>query len=212
MQFDNLTHCEIEEQAKRLLESYFASRNMSLSLPIPIEAIAEHYLGYDIEISDEGVFASPLVLGGIIFDQKKIIINAVAEAHEGRYSFTLAHEVGHHVLHKAVFEASDSARMVCREDANKPIEERQADHFAGALLMPEECIRRLYSSLRIPRRQYSGKAMKAVARRVMTAGGFSNVSNQAMIVRLHQLGLTKETIIQVVYRTMFKFIGRITVH
>ena len=72
MQFDNLTHCEIEEQAKRLLESYFASRNMSLSLPIPIEAIAEHYLGYDIEISDEGVFASPLVLGGIIFDQKKV--------------------------------------------------------------------------------------------------------------------------------------------
>lgn len=212
MQFDNLTHSDIEAQAKQLLKDYFTSRNVPLSLPVPIESIAEHYLGYEIEITDDGVFANPLVLGGIIFDQKKIMINAATEAHEGRYSFTLAHEVAHHVLHKAVFEASKSERMVCREDANKPLEERQADHFAGALLMPEEYVRRLYRGLKIPERQYSGKAMKAVARRVMTAGGFSNVSNQAMIVRLRQLGLTKETIIQVVYRTMFKFIGRITGH
>jgi hypothetical protein len=205
MQFDNLTHCEIEALSKRLLEGYFASRNAPLSLPVPIESIAEHYLGYDIEISDDGVFANPLVLGGILFDQKKIMINAVAEAHEGRYSFTLAHEVGHHVLHKAIFEASESERMVCREDANKPLEERQADHFAGALLMPEECVRRLYIGLKIPRRHYSGKAMKAVARRVMTAGGFSNVSNQAMIVRLNQLGLTKETVVQIIYRKLIQF-------
>jgi len=204
MQFDNLTPCEIEEQAKRLLEGYFASRKVPLSLPVPIESIAEHYLGYDIEISDDGVFANPLVLGGILFDQKKIMINAVAEAHEGRYSFTLAHEVGHHVLHKAIFEASDSERMVCREDANKPLEERQADHFAGALLMPEECVRWFYRDLKIPQRHYSGKAMKAVARRVMTEGVFTNVSNQAMIVRLHQLGLTKETIVQLVYRKLIQ--------
>jgi len=205
MQFDNLTHFEIEEQAKQLLEGYFGSRNVPLSLPIPIESIAEHYLGYDIEISDDGVFANPLVLGGIIFDQKKIMINASTEAHEGRYSFTLAHEVGHHVLHKAIFEASESERMVCREDANKPLEERQADHFAGALLMPEERVRRLYRALRMPRRRHAKKAMKAIARRLMSEGNFTNVSNQAMIVRLHQLGLTKETIVQIIYRKLIQF-------
>ena len=205
MQFDNLTHFEIEEQAKQLLEGYFGSRNVPLSLPIPIESIAEHYLGYDIEISDDGVFANPLVLGGIIFDQKKIMINASTEAHEGRYSFTLAHEVGHHVLHKAIFEASKSERMVCREDANKPLEERQADHFAGALLMPEERLRGLYNRLRIPRRRHAKKAMKAIARRLMSEGNFTNVSNQAMIVRLHQLGLTKETIVQIIYRKLIQF-------
>jgi len=205
MQFDNLTHFEIEEQAKQLLEGYFGSRNVPLSLPIPIESIAEHYLGYDIEISDDGVFANPLVLGGIIFDQKKIMINASTEAHEGRYSFTLAHEVGHHVLHKAIFEASKSERMVCREDANKPLEERQADHFAGALLMPEERLRGLYNRLRIPQRRRSERAMKAIARRLMTEGGFTNVSNQAMTVRLHQLGLTKETFVQLIYRKLIQF-------
>jgi len=206
MEFVQLSHDDIEKEAKHFLATYFADRDTPHVLPIPIESIAEHYLGYDIEISDEGVFANPLVLGGIMFDEKKIMVNAATESHEGRYSFTLAHEVGHHVLHKAIFEAANNDTMVCREDANKPIEERQADHFAGALLMPEDRMRQLYSDLKIPKRQYSGKAMKAVARRVMTAGGFSNVSNQAMIVRLRQLGLTKETKAQLIFRRLLQFI------
>ena len=206
MEFVQLNHDDIEKEAKHFLDTFFADRDTPHVLPIPIESIAEHYLGYDIEISDEGVFANPLVLGGIMFDEKKIMVNAATESHEGRYSFTLAHEVGHHVLHKAIFEAAHNDQMVCREDANKPIEERQADHFAGALLMPEDRMRQLYSDLKIPKRQYSGKAMKAVARRVMTAGRFSNVSNQAMIVRLRQLGLTKETKVQLIYRRLLQFI------
>ena len=206
MEFVQLSHDDIEKEAKHFLATYFADRDTPHVLPIPIESIAEHYLGYDIEISDEGVFANPLVLGGIMFDEKKIMVNAATESHEGRYSFTLAHEVGHHVLHKAIFEAAHNAQMVCREDANKPIEERQADHFAGALLMPENSVRQLYKDLKIPNRNYSGKSMKAVARRIMTAGGFSNVSNQAMIVRLRQLGLTKESTVQSIYRRLLQFI------
>ena len=206
MEFVQLSHDDIEKEAKHFLDTFFADRDTPHVLPIPIESIAEHYLGYDIEISDEGVFANPLVLGGIMFDENKIIINTATEAHEGRYSFTLAHEVGHHVLHKSIFEAAHNAQMVCREDANKPIEERQADHFAGALLMPENSVRQLYKDLKIPNRNYSGKSMKAVARRIMTAGEFSNVSNQAMIVRLRQLGLTKETTVQLIYRKLLQLI------
>ena len=206
MEFDPLTPDDIEQRATLFLMSYFSECKTPHVIPIPIESIAEHYLGYDIEITDEGVFANPLVLGGIIFDQKKIMVNTAAEAHEGRYSFTLAHEVGHHVLHKAIFESANNDTMVCREDANKPIEERQADHFAGALLMPEEQIRQLYKELKLPQRRLTGKAIKAVARKVMTAGGFSNVSNQAMTVRLRQLGLTKETPLQLVYRKLIQFL------
>lgn len=206
MEFSQLSHDDIEKEAKHFLATFFAESNAPHVIPIPIESIAEHYLGYDIEITDEGVFANPLVLGGIIFDQKKIMVNTAAEAHEGRYSFTLAHEVGHHVLHKAIFESANNDTMVCREDANKPIEERQADHFAGALLMPEEQIRKLYKELKLPQRRLTGKAIKAVARKVMTAGGFSNVSNQAMTVRLRQLGLTKETPLQLVYRKLIQFL------
>ena len=206
MEFDPLTPDDIEQRATLFLMNYFAECKTPHVIPTPIESIAEHYLGYDIEITDEGVFANPLVLGGIIFDQKKIMVNTAAEAHEGRYSFTLAHEVGHHVLHKAIFESANNDTMVCREDANKPTEERQADYFAGALLMPEEQIRQLYKELELPQRWYTGRAMKAVARKVMTAGGFSNVSNQAMTVRLRQLGLTKETPLQLLYRKLLQFL------
>ena len=205
MEFSQLSHDDIEKEAKHFLATFFAKSNSPHVIPTPIESIAEHYLGYDIEITDEGIFADPLILGGIIFDQKKIMVNTAAEAHEGRYSFTLAHEVGHHVLHKAIFEFANNDTMVCREDANKPTEERQADYFAGALLMPEEQIRQLYKELELPQRWYTGRAMKAVARKMMTAGGYSNVSNQAMIVRLRQLGLTKETLLQLVYRKLIQF-------
>ncbi len=206
MEFESLTPNDIEQKAKQFLVNYFSACNKSLAIPIPIESIAEHYLGYNIEITDEGVFTNPLILGGIIFDQKKIMVNATAEAHEGRYSFTLAHEVGHHVLHKAIFESANNDRMVCREDANKPTEERQADYFAGALLMPEEQIRQLYKELELPQRWYTGRAMKAVARKMMTAGGYSNVSNQAMTVRLRQLGLTKDTKVQLICRKLLQFL------
>ena len=94
MEFDPLTPDDIEQRATLFLMNYFAECKTPHVTPIPIESIAEHYLGYDIEITDEGVFANPSILGGIIFDQKKIMVNTAAEAHEGRYSFTLAHEVG----------------------------------------------------------------------------------------------------------------------
>ena len=200
MEFEQLSHDDIEKQAEKFLSDYFAERSTPPLVPTPIESIAEHYLGYDIEISDEGIFANPLVLGGIIFDQKKIIINAATEAHEGRYSFTLAHEVGHHVLHKAAFEASESERMVCREDANKPLEERQADHFAGALLMPKSRVNEVFKVLGLSQRMYSALGLKVISRKIMTEGGFSNVSNQAMCVRLRQLGLIRETLPQAFYR------------
>ena len=206
MEFDPLTPDDIEQRATLFLMNYFAECKTPHVTPIPIESIVEHYLGYDIEITDEGVFANPLVLGGIIFDQKKIMVNTATEEHEGRYSFTLAHEVGHHVLHKAIFESANNDTMVCREDANKLTEERQADYFAGALLMPEEQIRQLYKELELPQRRYTGRAIKAVARKVMTAGGFSNVSNQAMTVRLRQLGLTKDTKVQLICRKLLQFL------
>ena len=78
MEFSELSHDDIEKEAKHFLVAFFAESNSPHAIPTPIESIAEHYLGYDIEITDEGVFANPLVLGGIIFDQKKMAgINAI---------------------------------------------------------------------------------------------------------------------------------------
>ena len=44
-------------------------------MPVPIERIAQSHLGYDIEITDEGLFEDPDFLGGIHFNDKLIQIN-----------------------------------------------------------------------------------------------------------------------------------------
>jgi hypothetical protein len=63
----------------------------------------------------------------------------------GRYRFTLAHEVGHIVLHRKVLE-QQSLRSVKewaefhknKDKAEYREQEKQADSFAGFLLMPEK--------------------------------------------------------------------------
>lgn len=60
---------------------------------------------------------------------------------ETRRRFTIAHEVGHHLLH------SDGATVLCRpadvDQADEAVraKERQANRFAAELLMPEPLVR-----------------------------------------------------------------------
>ena len=87
-------------------------------MPVPVESIAEHFLKYDLEITDDGLFADPTFLGGISFETKTIFVNTSIEDNEGRYTFTIAHEIGHHVLHKDVYDEliSDRSQIMCREE------------------------------------------------------------------------------------------------
>ena len=91
---------ESEKLADEFNLTYFSANNEnSITLPVPVEDIAEHYLGYQIDFVNEGLFSDPEILGGIDFDENKIYVNASVEDHDGRYAFTIAHEIGHHVLH-----------------------------------------------------------------------------------------------------------------
>ena len=53
MDFPSLSDDEIEAQATLLLDSYFSTINRPMTAPIPVEVIAESFLGYDIEFVDE---------------------------------------------------------------------------------------------------------------------------------------------------------------
>ena len=55
------------------------------------------------------LFSDPEFLGGINFDKNEIYVNVAIENHDGRYAFTVAHEIGHHVLHKEVYLKIDGA-------------------------------------------------------------------------------------------------------
>ncbi len=143
------------------------------SLPVPIEAIADScfdLLVRDVELEemqtapdcpplDEGSSLSGLFLPQV----RQIWVNA-DEAREWppRRRFTIGHELGHCVLHqdgqRSLFcrhgsstrHESDTAASPTAASAPDPDEqaaieiEREANHFAAALLMPGELIRHHY--------------------------------------------------------------------
>lgn len=65
----------------------------------------------------------------------------------GRRTFTIAHELGHYVLHRSMIEARDEGGIYCNEESvhrqKGPDIEREADEFAANLLMPLNDCRRL---------------------------------------------------------------------
>jgi len=185
---------DIEAAAERLLIEFRAWSDAE-ELPIPVEVVLEHFLGYELEVSDEGMFADPVCLGGIVFEDQTVTINASIEDDLGRYSFTLAHEIGHHVLHREFYYehlADGETKIICREVNTKPIIERQADRFAAALLMPAETVKAAFSTLSEDSRSSENPTtgeLRAIAARVVAISGLTNVSNTAMVNRLIDLGL-----------------------
>ena len=136
---------EIEQLAEGFRSQALESLALNSSGAVPVEQIAEQYLGYDLEFVDDNGALPGDVIGGIDFDANTIIINSAIEGHLGRYSFTIAHEIAHHVLHRDLFlTARSGASIMCRGGKNRPIEEVQADRFAEALLMPTKFLWKSY--------------------------------------------------------------------
>jgi Zn-dependent peptidase ImmA (M78 family) len=104
-------------------------------------------------------------------------------------------------------QPSEESFIFCRiKDAKQKIE-WQADYFAACLLMPEPAVKRAFYQCYGcgPLRLYNVKSAfcgpicfdpcvenwPQIAGMVKKVGAFSNVSNQAMIIRLQDLGLVK---------------------
>ena len=184
------TYAGLEELADGLNRDYFADRGRPITPPIPIEDMAEYFLGYSIEITDEGLFSDPDFLGGIDFEDNKIYVNASVEDHDGRYAFTVAHEIGHHVLHREAYLAGQSGSepdILCRDTFEKPQIEIEADRFAAALLMPSTLVRAAYTNLDGKRKVKTIGQARGVANKLIKNAGFTNASNTAMINRLIDL-------------------------
>ena len=203
----------IEAIATDVLAGYEEMIGAPVAPPIPVEDVIERYLDLRIGFMDfEKTYGFHGVLGAIYVKDRLIYAdNALLEDHsEGRLNFTFAHEAGHWVLHrKFVTHAEDSraerTAIICRKkDAKKPAE-WQADFFAACLLMPEKWIKSAFEEsigtrpllLHNEQRSLSGFHYiepcvcnwPFIARAIQNTGGFSNVSKQAIIIRLQELGL-----------------------
>lgn len=211
---------EIESEANTLLGRYEQQFGLVASPPVPLDEIAECCLELDLKIVN---LAQKLqrgdALGAIWIADKRVMIDesldpSTAPAKLGRYRFTLAHEIGHWVLHRLLFLAllqqsslfgtETEPSVICRAGDPQPIE-WQANAFAAYALMPTEMVYNAWEQARGSLKPYiaadeiadlSAKWSLAedhtpsVSAAREMAKHFQ-VSAQAMQIRLTGLGLIK---------------------
>ena len=139
---------EISRRAEEFLKKYHSS----LSLPVPIEEIIEFQFRIDI-VPLHGLHRAFEIDGFISSDLTTISVDAfVQESRLGRYRFTLAHEIGHVVLHRDFFhrhtftgigEWKEFAQSISPRDYGTI--EWQAYQFAGLILVPPKALRPKYN-------------------------------------------------------------------
>jgi Zn-dependent peptidase ImmA (M78 family) len=210
-----LTKKSIAAAAGGVITDYEAKIKRPVQPPIPVENIIERGLSLKLGFTDlRKKLKFDDVLGATYVKEEMICVDrSLAEnQNEGRLCFTFAHEAGHWVLHRTLVDqvcrtGGGRAFIFCRiKEAKKPIE-WQADYFASCMLMPEKAVKdvfcKCYGSR--PLILYNVKSAfcgpicfdpcvenwPQIAGMVKEAGGFSNVSKQAMIIRLQDLGLVQ---------------------
>lgn len=203
----------ISAVASDALSDYEAIIGKTVRPPVPVEDIIERSLGLRLGFIDfEEAYGMPDVYGALYVQKKLIAISKTLldDRFEGRFSFTCAHEAGHWMLHRHLADtahrsAPEEDAVFCRAKDSKAPVEWQADYFAGCFLMPEKevekAFRRAFGTdcleLHNVRKTFPTTPFhfdlcvenwRHIAGAVQQAGGFSNISKQAMIIRLQGLG------------------------
>lgn len=159
----NDSHCmpnaKIEQEAENFLARFEQKYRKKQSPPIDVPNMLDCLDDFYVEFDDlQGLYNDKDALGAIYFEdgERRIAIDNSLNPNvypnmKGRYNFTVAHEAGHWVLHAPKILAESqmpkfnfskkSPVVLCRSyHSNKPEIERQADRFAGYLLMPKDLV------------------------------------------------------------------------
>jgi Zn-dependent peptidase ImmA (M78 family) len=140
-----ITENKIIELTSNILQTAY-NEGIYQSKATPVELIAEtiglKYLYEDLE-KDFGKGT----LGSMDFSSNTIFLNqrhfGEQECNAGLLNFTIAHEIGHFILHKEIYENSAEKIALLHKKQIKNYEsalkriEYQANLFAGELLMPK---------------------------------------------------------------------------
>ena len=168
--------------AKRLLRQLAVESCM----PVDVRGIAQA-LGIEIverpgfELKGHGT-----VSGLLLRREGKTICVVNRDHHPNRQRFSIAHEIGHFVLHPFREAYIDvDCRVAARDDRSSEgayIREIEANTFAAELLMPEEVVK---AEVENPLGPFDEDQVESLAKQF-------KVSTQAMTIRLTNLGLFSE--------------------
>ena len=144
-----ITTDEINSVVRKFLSSF----DYSDSVPVPIEDIVELDLGMDIitipGLKDNFHTVDLDIDGFISPDFRSITVDEyVEQKRRNRYRFTLAHEVGHMMLHGYVYEQYSFRTseewisiILNMPPRDREIVEWQANEFAGLILVPRRVLK-----------------------------------------------------------------------
>jgi len=171
---------EAEQAAAKVLRD----SGLAGQIPTPIEDVARSRGAVVIrERLDRDV-------SGLLFRDDDSVMIGVNDLHAPRRQrFTVAHEIGHLVMHKGRPLVLDHVRINMRDATSSTatdIEEIQANQFAAAILMPQDLVIR--EAKRILENDPAATDASIVP---LLAQGFE-VSEQAMEIRLVNLGLRRQ--------------------
>lgn len=167
MKFPYLPEEEIDAAADNLLRDAFGSCD-DVPLPVDLDVIAYDYLyeREDVSFRDDqqlGAQNGEEILGITQPRRRKIFVDSVLKktGPVGRYRFTVAHEIGHWVLHAPLYTHDEAQRSLFEDERERddelvslrrdvfpkakrgrlPPEEWQANRFAIALLIDPDRLR-----------------------------------------------------------------------
>ncbi len=217
-----LPESDIEAEALCLLSEYGRKFGTVTQPPVPVDQILEAHLGLTLDLDDlPALIEQAGVLGATCVQERRILIDqsldpSVFPAKLGRYRFTVAHELGHWVLHRhafledpaqgRLFDGHLKPAIVCRSGSKERVE-WQADCFAGHLLMPKAMVlaawREAHGSLEpyiaadeladLSARWGLAEDSRPTVKVARDLARQFDVSGQAMQIRLVGLGLVRTT-------------------
>lgn len=136
------------DEVRRIADEFLAQYHPALEIPIPIERIIEFKMKIDIfpmpGLSTDFDGDSLEVVGYTSLHRKTITVDEwIYNNRINRYRFTLAHEVGHIIMHRALYEMEPFKNIDQWKEfiKNFPLSEYkkfewQAYAFAGLVLAP----------------------------------------------------------------------------
>ena len=162
----------IQQRVSKLLKA-----NHVTKAPVPVERIAAN-LGIELKFSP----AEDDLSGALIRTDETVVIGVNSSHHPNRQRFTIAHELGHFLLHEGIqMHVDEDFRVNLRnEESSKATsrEEIEANRFAAELLMPRHFIEQDV----IKYEAHSEDLVQLLSQRYM-------VSTRAMEIRLTGLGV-----------------------
>jgi Zn-dependent peptidase ImmA (M78 family) len=155
------------DHLKRKSDAFLGEFNPSRDIPVPIEEIVDIHFNVDI-VPMPGLQSTYDTVGFTTADLTAIYIDEFVYTNRpARYRFTLAHEIGHAVLH-ADFYRSRSWKnikewkrgILAIPDDQYRFLEWHANAFAGLVLVPESQLDREISRCEATIRKHAPKVVK----------------------------------------------------